>query len=381
MESITTNKWLGRWLSGRILYIGDPLLLLDGKGSVSPVSADNIPSIRVAIIGKSHYFEIIKHFPFQKISEIKSAVLLDQNAYSPFPATRCMIRRIHQADDGATVNLWMLSPEAAGIIERQFISLAIPESALFSFYADRISQIYQVDQDGISLLTWVGQNGEVQSMRTNGDEPDLNAFRRAIGREGSGCPITRISGMENYAVFVSETIANLPLSGLYPFIVFHPDAIKLDYRTLKRALYATMAVYAVYLTLSLTIPYFVEKRLEKEDKEVSAQSIEWVEKQNEIESAIKRQKILADPINMYSSKYLLMTLLWKVLPAEAKITQMNISNTRVEIRGRAPSATDLLTALSGTTGVQNAQFISPVRKDAKSGQDTFMLGFEFTGKK
>ncbi len=381
MEPINLNKWVGRWLAGRILYIGDDLLLLDGKGSVSAASVEDVSTARVAVIGKSHYFETIKHFPFHKTAEIKSAVLLDQNAYAPFYTTRCLLRKIQQTEDGVTVNLWLVSPEAAVILEKQFISLVIPESALFSFYADQISQIYQVDLAGKFLLTWIGQNGAVQSMRSDNDGMDLDTFRRSIGRDAASCSVTRIRGLENYAVFLAETIARLSVRGLFPFIDFKPDAINLDSRTLKLGMYGAAAVFAIYLTLSVAIPYFVEKRLEKEDKEISSQSVEWVEKQNEIDSAIKKQKILADPINTYPSKYSIMTFLWKVLPAEAGITQMNISNNRVEIRGHAPSATDLLMLFSGTAGIQNAQFMSPVRKDAKTGQDLFMISFEFTGNK
>ena len=372
---------IGRWLTGRILYIGEDILLLDGNGISTAATVEDISTARVVVIGKAHYFETIKHFPFHKAGEIKSAVLLDQNAYAPFPTARCFIRKIQQTDDGATVNLWLISPEALGILEKQFISLAIPESALFSFYADQISQIYQVDIDGKILLVWIGRNGAVQSIRSDSDGLYLEMFRRSIGREASSCPVIRISGQENYAAFLSETIAGLPVSGLYPFININPDALKLDSHLLRRGMYGVAAAFVIYLCLSLAIPYFVEKRLEKEDKEITAQSVEWVEKQNDIDQAVKKQRILADPINIYPSKYLLMTILCKVLPAEARITQMNISNNRVEIRGIAPSATDLLSALSETAGIQSTQFMSPVRKENKTGLDMFSLSFEFTGKK
>lgn len=355
--------------------------MMDGHGAVETASEEDIPNARVVVVGKAHYFETVKHFPFNKTREIKSAVLLDQNAYSPFSTTRCFIRKIHQTDDGATVNLWFISPEAAGVLEKQFISLVIPETALFSFHSGHSSRIYEVDLNGQFLLSWVGNNGAVQSLRSDNDGTDLDAFRRSIGRDAAACPVAKITGQKDYAVFLSETISGLPFNGLYPFANFNPNSVSLDSRMLKRGIYGAAASFAIYLTLSMAMPYCVEKRLEKEDTAISAQSVEWVEKQNEIDLAVKKQNKLADPINAYPSKYMLMTLLLKVMTPEARIIQMTVSNNRAEIRGEAPSATDLLTTLSETGGIRNAQFISPVRKESKTGRDMFTLSFEFNEKK
>ena len=381
MESIHLGKYVTRWLAGRILYVGDQVLTMDGSGTCETASEKDIRDARVMVLGKMHYFETIRHFPFSRAKEIKSAVLLDKSDYTPFPATRCCIRKLRQTGEGAAANIWLISSEAAQIMEKQLVSLVIPETALLAFHACQTSQIYEVALGLNSFLAWIGQNGAVQSVRSSGDTVEVEAFRRIIGKDATDSPVVRITGLKDYAALLSETISSLPVNGLYPFINANPYTMTFDSRVLKRGGYSAAALFVVYTILTVSIPCAVEKHLQKEDAAVSAQSVEWIEKQRQIDMAVKKQKALAAPIKAYASKYLLMTLLKKVMPAETRITQMAISDTRVEIRGEAPSATALLTVLSQTQGIQNAQFISPVRKENKTGRDMFALSFEFNGSK
>jgi Tfp pilus assembly protein PilN len=378
MEKISLDNLLGKLLSGQILYFGEEMLRIHRDGSVEKASPEDIHNARVVIVGKKHYFETIKQFPFHKLKEIKSAVLLDQEAYTPFPTTRCYIRKLQQTGEGVRVNLWFISPEAVNMLEKQFLSLAIPETALLSFHSRQITQIYEIDLAGKYLLSWVGKIGDVQSLTSDNNE--LDGFRRAIGKDAMSCPVVRIAGLGDYAVFLSGIIQDLSFKWVVPFVNFNLYSVALDPRQLKRGLLGMAGSFLLYMLLSVAIPYSVEKKLEKEDLAVSASSIELVEKQNQMDVAMKKQKILADPIGAYNSKYILMTVLREVLPAEARVSLLTISDNRVEIRGTTPSATNLLTALSDTKGIQNAQFAAPVRKDNKTSQDTFVLSFGFTGK-
>lgn len=381
MESIHLGKYVTRWLAGRILYVGDQILAMDGRGMCGAASEKDIRDARVMVLGKMHYFETIRHFPFTRAKEIKSAVLLDKSDYTPFPSTRCCVRKLHQTGDGAAANIWLISSEAARIMEKQLVSLVIPETALLAFHACQTSRIYEVVLGLHSFLAWIGKNGAVQSVRSGGDVMEVEAFRRVIGKDATGSPVVRITGLKDYAAFLSETIGSLPVNGLYPFINANPYAMTFDSRVLKRGGYSAAALFVIYTILTVSIPCAVEKHLQKEDAAVSAQSVEWIEKQHQIDMAIKKQKALAAPVNAYVSRYQLMRLLQRVVPAETRIIQMAVSGTRVEIRGQAPSATALLTVLSQTQGIQNAQFISPVRKENSTGRDVFALSFEFNGGK
>ncbi len=377
MEPMNLSRYVSRWLARRMLYVGDQILVMDSKKGCRAASEKDIRDARVVVLGKMHYFETVRHFPFNRAREIKSAIMLDRNACAPFPVLRCCIRKIHQTGDGATANIWLISSDAASMMEKQLVSLVIPETALISLRACQASQIYHVDLGVNSFLAWVGQNGAVQSIRSGGGTMDVDGFRRVIGKDATGSPVVQITGMQDYAAFLSDTIAGVSANGLYPFVNANPYTVTFDSRVLKRGGYSALSLFMIYTAVSLAIPYRAEKRLQKEDAVVSAQSLEWGEKQQQIDAAAKKQKALATPIDAYMSRYLLMTFLQKVLPAEARIVQMAVSGARVEIRGEAPSATALLTALSQGGGVRNAQFISPVRKESKTGRDVFALSFEY----
>ena len=153
----------------------------------------------------------------------------------------------------------------------------------------------------------------------------------------------------------------------------------MDPRAFKWGCYSAAVFFLIYTGLSTAIPYRVGQKLEKEEQAISVEAAGLIEKQNQIEEVLRKQKILAAPINAYSSRYQLLTMFQKVLPENTKIKQLNVSDNRVEIHGETPSATALLTNLSGTEGIQNAQFISPVQKETKTGRDSFTLSFIFNG--
>ena len=374
------HRLAGKWLSAKVLYLGDTLLSVREDGAVRDATSTDISTARVVVIGKKYYYETTRHFSFKKIREIKSAVMLDPGAYSPFPAGRCYIRKIHQTDDGVTVNLWFVSPDAAEVLKKQIVSLAIPETALFSLYSQEQSQIFEVNLKGKVLWSWAGKTGAVQSIRLDSRKADdLENFRRIIGQSAMACPVVRLSDWREYAAFLFSTVGAMPLNQLYPFVNINGYSVTFHPRSIKWGGYCAAVFFLVYTSLSVAIPYHTVKKLEQEEQAISAQASGLVEQQSQIEQTLKKQKVLAAPINAYSSKYQLLTMLQKVLPENTKIKQLNVSDNRVEIHGETPSATTLLTELSETKGIQNAQFISPVQKEIRTGKDTFTLSFVING--
>ena len=380
METIKLHRLAGKWLSKKVLYLGDVPLSLSESGAVQNASSTDISTARIVVIGKRHYYEATRHFSFKKIREIKSAVMLDPGVYSPFPAARCYVRKIHQTDDGVTVNLWFVSPDAAAVLEKQFISLAIPETALLLLHSREQSQIFEVNLEGKMLLSWAGKTGAVQSIRSDSRKADdLENFRRTVGQGATDCPVVRLTDWREYAAFLFEVIGEISLNHIYPFVNINGYSIALDPRAFKWGCYSAAVFFLIYTGLSTAIPYRVGQKLEKEEQAISVEAAGLIEKQNQIEEVLRKQKILAAPINAYSSRYQLLTMFQKVLPENTKIKQLNVSDNRVEIHGETPSATALLTNLSGTEGIQNAQFISPVQKETKTGRDSFTLSFIFNG--
>jgi Tfp pilus assembly protein PilN len=70
-----------------------------------------------------------------------------------------------------------------------------------------------------------------------------------------------------------------------------------------------------------------------------------------------------------------------VLPQNAWLTRMHISETNVEIEGYADPATALLPKLEGSSYFKKAEFASQTFKDVKKGLDRFQIRMEIEGAK
>ena len=86
------KKLFAELLFKKILYLGEKNYLIHRNGKIEGVSADHGQKVRLIVLGKKHYFETLKSFPFSNIKEIRSAIEMDITAFSPFKTDRFFVR-------------------------------------------------------------------------------------------------------------------------------------------------------------------------------------------------------------------------------------------------------------------------------------------------
>ena len=139
----------------------------------------------------------------------------------------------------------------------------------------------------------------------------------------------------------------------------------------------TAALFIIYIGLSASLPYYINKNLKKEDRVLSASLSGLLKKQESIEIYQQKQKELAKRVKSYTYKLPLMNLLARVLPEDTIIRQLVFSGNIVEMRGKTAKASELLEVLSKEDKIKNARFTSPLREDKKTGREIFRLMFVY----
>ena len=366
----------GRYLFPKVLYLAEEGYLLYRNGKIEKADPNSRDKVSLVVLAKKYYFESLKKFPFSSMKDIKSAVSLDLPSFSPFTTDLLFVRKIEQTDEGTKVNLWFIDGKIAERLKALSPLFIVPESAFLSLPGGDGPRIYTISGMGEKrLFVHIGAHGSIKSMTSERDSLDLISFRRLIDVERDACPVTRISGMEEYFSFIRKIANEMPIRRLSPFLNLKALSFQSNRRTIKWGLGTAATIVALYLVFSIAMPYFVLNRLQEENKALSKGLSSLLKKEEMIERYHGKQEKLADKINSYTYKTAIISRLGRLLPKGARIWELRISGNRVEIRGAAPKASDLLAALSRGKGVGNAMFTSPLREDSKTRMEAFTVTF------
>jgi Tfp pilus assembly protein PilN len=112
-------------------------------------------------------------------------------------------------------------------------------------------------------------------------------------------------------------------------------------------------------------------------KKVEVKKVEALKK--EIDAVTKEQDIISDFKYSRQLAIVLLKELTLLIPKDAWLTRVRISENQVNIEGYAPSATLLVPKLEASPFFQKVEFASPTYRDPKLNQDRFQIKMEIEG--
>ena len=347
MEKVISIRGLvSRLLFNTILYYGPERYLFGTDGQIRKAGEDCPKRVGIVVLGKRHYFEISKTFPFSSMKDINSAVRMDISSLAPFQPERFFARKVSEEDGRATLNIWFVDPELSDTLDALSPRLIIPESALLPFADERAGKLFVIERGGENLLVHAGPNLLVKSMTGRKGDQALLSFRRTIGAEARDCTVTVVKGIEEYLSLLRGILETMPLKRMLPFVNRDRFSLSGSKRNLKWSLGTAAALICLFISLSFLFPYFAATRLASEDKALSRNLGEVLKTREDVEYYRNRGEGLARRINQYPYKIELVRDLNVLLPAKTKLKKLTVSGNMVEIRGATPKGSALLSALS-----------------------------------
>jgi hypothetical protein len=365
-------------LVNRILYLGEKSYLVDKDGEIKEVGLDYAEKARLVILGKNHYFETLKTFPFSSVKEIRSAVKTDIHAFSPFETDLFFVRRIGETGEKTSVNLWFVNKAGCERLQTLSPLFILPETALLPSVKGPYPIVYSVRKtDNDHLLSFVNEDGAARSMSLHGTQMDITHFKRAVGGDAKEYPVKAVTKWEDYLAMLQEALYDMPKKD-FP-IFTKPDYLSMNFnkRTWSVGIAVAAGLFFLYTGLSVLMPYLAAKDLDAEDKAISSNLSGLLAKQDRIDSTYQRHIALAERLARYTNKTGILNLLNTVLPEDTAIRQFTVAGNLVEMRGMVPKATVLLSALTQVKEVKKAKFTTPLRQDSKTGMEVFTLTFVY----
>lgn len=142
-----------------------------------------------------------------------------------------------------------------------------------------------------------------------------------------------------------------------------------------------LAMWALYLISPLKIE---EKRLQEIDRQIAlrkgeVKKVEALKK--EVESMEKEIATITDFKENRPMALDVLKELTSILPKNAWLSRVRISQTNVELEGYASSATGLLPKLEASQHFKKAEFASPTFRDTRMNADRFNIKMELKGVK
>ena len=378
-----TNINIKRIAGGKtILYQGRECLLLHADGRIEPWQESRQARIRLAVIGREHYFEIVRHFPFAESREIRAAVATDPEAYCPFAARHFMFTRLQRNEEGSLVNLWFLRPEfklPSGLVPW----LLLPETVLLSRLL-RKSPAYlnllRPGDENQKLSLHLAADGALRSLLLDNTDPagSQTCFRRIIGGDPD-LPREDCNEPADFAGLIFRAWEEMPPRRLPAFL--NPALKDPETRNLKPLRYGLAAaglLLLLYTGITIGYPLHLRHRLQGQNQQLEQSLAALLAQQRGIDSRREELQQLRQPFLAYSGRLGLLQMLNRVLPPKTLLKQIQISDEVVELQGEAPRASTLLAALDKEKQVQGARFSAPLRNLERSGREAFKLVFAFT---
>ncbi len=375
---MTWNKRIIQSLFDKIVYYGDEKVFVCEDRKIKEVPPKELEKPRLIVLGKSHYFETEKTFPFSSLRDIMSAVKTDTTPHSPYGSDLFFIKKIDQVKENTRVNLWFLNKEISTMLKGISPWFIVPETALLGCLNPHMQVIYTVEtNDNEILYAHIDEAGGVKSLVGRGPRFDLQWFTRSIGGTARESRVRELGRTDDYLPLFSNALSEMPLKTLFSFLNRDALSLNLNQKGLRSGLLIAAILFFLYTMMSSLVIYHAEKSIREENSALSQSLTELLDKKERADDEEQRQNVLVQNINQYTGKIQIINLLNGILPQGATITNLTISGETAEMRGLAPEASVLLNALSQDPRVKGARFISPLREDKGSGKETFHLTFVF----
>ena len=375
---MTGVEKLRQALVGRsLLYLGEEVCLVNPAGEVTPVSPEG-QRARIVVLGKCHYYETVRHFPIASLKEVAAAVNLDPDSFCPWPSSRLLLRRLAGDGEQSRVNLWFVRTEVDELLEALAPLVIIPETVLPAFdRQNSLPRIWRVPLAADrSLQVAVDREGAVRSLVGEDSDRSLELFRRAVGGAVADCPVVESKSFTDWLSYLGGFLKTLPFPVFWDFRNPRLRFSGFDRRSLLLGGGGVAVLLLLYALLSSGFLYYTAAQLRRPDPGRQRNIAALLEKKRQIKSLYQRQGELAAVVNGYTPRLALVNLLNRVLPADSVIRRLEVAGD-VEMNGLTPRASDLLEILTRKTGVEDVRFLSPLRRDRKSGLEVFHITFVY----
>ena len=364
-------------LGSHFLYLGREKTLKVRNGCIeAEADIDDVGKTRMVVLGKNHYYETIRPFPFTNTKEIREAVIMDIPAYSPFDTSLFLMKKMDIPDGGCKVNLWFIHPDTVEWLNRLSPMIIIPESGLLALAKDSPQNLYHIQkQEKEALWVYVGKDLLTQSMEVCDGKMEQETFTRIIGGNAEKYVVTEIADPQDYMEMLHGALMNISFNAILPFLFPIKTLTSFNPKNLKIGLSVAAVLFLIYMAVIVTLPYSAESALMKADKEITPQVASLMKNQLQVDALYARQNELIGILQKHIPKLPLLILLNDVLPENTIIFQLVAAGNTVELKGMTPKSTALLEALSTRPVIQNARYTAPIRQDQASSREVFTLSF------
>ncbi len=327
----------------------------------------------IVVLSRDLYFETLKDFPIKKHGLINAAVELDMENYSPFKTSLFFSRRCSVTENGALVNLWFVKPEVLEFISTLQPLMVIPETAILAL--GKRDSIYQITLwGGHRLFVHVTEEGAIQSLLSKEDKLDLTTFKRSVGGPLESSRLKLVQGdayWKKLRVFLKRPMPDFHLAFLTPELFFP----RLKRVRLRQFAISAFCVYFVYLSLGTFLCFSIKRKYRNELHRLNHDVCLIKKARDEFLFKKKIVERIAAHTNNYTSKTSILNALDKTVPEGTWIKQIYMADNKVEVSGETPKASSLMENLRQYPGVSEPEFVSPVQKLKKSGNESFTISF------
>ena len=369
------------FLGKQFLYLGREKVLTIRKGRIQAESyIGDAGATRLLVLGKHHYFETIRTFPFTNITEIRQAVTMDMPAYSPFDTSLFLMKKMDNPDGGGCrVNLWFIHLGAVDWLNHLSPMVMIPESCLLALTKDAPETLYHIrKEENEALWVYVGKGSLTQSLDGCDGKMEQETFTRLIGGNPEQYTIKEIADLQAYMQMLHGLLMNMSFNAVWPFLFPIKSLARFNPKHLKIGLSAAASLFMIYMAAAVILPYSAESGLMKEDEEITPRVASMLKMQQQVDALSFRQNELTGILQKHIPKLPLLILLNDVLPENTIIFQVLAAGNTVELKGMTPKSTALLEALTARPVIQNARYTAPIRQDQASGREVFTLSFIYS---
>lgn len=366
------NNYINKLITGNLLYYDKKILSVNVKDSSVENQAGQNKKNGLIILGRSHYFETVKTFPFDNIRDIRNAISFDIGAYSPFKTELFFLKKIDESGGKTRVNIWFVKQEVAELLKLYTPRFIIPETYLFSYTSKKKESKLVINKENGEQLFVSAEDDIVRSLISNIELNAFIGFCRSVG--SSSMDKVDIKSSEIVNLF-EDVIHSMTFSDFIVFIIKDMISFEGIIKQSKILISILTIVYIVYLG---SYSYFVSTtldRLKTEDNSISTRITELIENRDKIRKDLAIQNELIRLFNDYTGKFELLERLDNLIPISADIDSLSIKDRNGEISGSATNAVDLINILTNNKMLTAVKFISPLQKDKKTGNERFRISF------
>jgi hypothetical protein len=381
-------------LCGKMLYLDEDVYSMSWDSRKASLTVQKLDKAdlaassdkyRIIILGKTHYYEAAKELPISSHQDAGEALALNSEEICPFPHSRIFLR-LHRLGEGRSlVNGWFLKTASTELVAPLKPLLVVPETALLSTLetikdGSASGCIAVVPKTNRTLFCFVDSHAITTSVEFKGTDSAKTSdrFRRMIGQEANTAAVKVLEFPHAYLDTLFRGLMRFSLRDLWHFQFHNPfDLDPPRKKILLRGVSLACVLIFIYISSFSALLYVKESRLEQIYQQKKSALTEFTRMEHAIKERENVYRQVLKRITGYPSKVNLLNMLSERLPEKTVLMNFRVVDRMVEIRGTAPKATDVLSALNDAPEIEGATFISGVQKtnDKKEDLETFAIGF------